>query len=538
MFKRRSRMRRRKRHYHSSNRARKQKQLFVRIGLGVAVVVAALFIIKPTRQAILSFSPTKIWLSIVDPQRNIASQSTPVSQSLTVAVPTNGTILATESGVLVNDVDVIASASAAAAVELAEPLVSLSPKYSVRLSFDSTGTSISASQQIFYKNASENALEQIQLLLPVIPNVVTIRSIIANDANVDGFQIDNINQIATIPLPTPLEAGQEGRLTLVYQVVLPSSPTVPGTNNRTRQIAEFMPLLAPYDGTQWVYTPQAKYGTLADFLITADIPENSDFTVFGSGTSRSLPHDNASITSTEFEFNQVPSFSMAIGSGMRSTSIDSGNTTLNFSFYTTDLLNSWAENCRIGLEYAQTLLGDSPYPLSLFEADITEPIIQSGNIIFINATTLTEQRSTAGFTLMPYFMRIWFARTAQQDPALATLLARYCAERYINQEEFERLTNQSISGDNFSTLDSGATASDLTQATSTDALTTENGMSEGVKTLIALRARFGTTVFDDAVKQYVQSSAEKPFIEYFDEANRNDIDTLLQFALQADASLS
>lgn len=542
-MRRRKRMKRR-RHYAGTRVARKRKRISILVAVGVTAILAIVFLIPPVRTAIFSFSPKNAvadaWTSMVDPDRAAVLGSTASSV----------TAVATVSGDISNNLIVPTTSVAPATVsDVQAARVSLKPRYALDIVLDEKATTFTVSQQMFFTNTTENALPQVVLLMPATDGLIQTSSIIINEQNIVDYQQDEANHMAYIQLPTPIEAGQEARMSIVYNVTLPESQTVPGTNGRSRQIANFMPLLAPYDGTTWLSDEESKLGNVAEFLITLQTPKSVEFDLAVSGNPVAQAQAAAeNMNVSQYELKGVSQFSMAVGSSMRKGNILAGETNLSFEMYHTGQVTGWEENAQAGFSYVQGLFGNFPYPVYVFEADIADLSAQAGNIVFINSEAADRRRTEASSILVPQLAKVWTARTAGQDPALASLLTRYCVQRYQNEEEFAAITMQAVSANEAGGLDALAaqsseqqvvldeTAAGLVEGAEQATVASESGqisaIDEGVRALILMRAQYGPDIFDAALREYMQSGGENPFSNYFNEALRSEIDMVLQVAVK------
>ena len=546
MRRRRRRMRRRR--YHTSSRAsRRTRRNLLLGGTAVVVVVGILFLVPPIRKGILSFSPIKsiqgLWQSWIDPDKKAileaASASDAKLNSLTDTIlPSNGLSFPTHS---------TSNESVAAPTQR---LLSMRPRYALDMTLSETANQITVSQQIYFSNTHSEPLQDIALLWPVAEDALSVDSIILNEQNVTSLMQSGQGNLYTIPLTEPLAPEQDGRMTLLYTITLPESKTVPGTNGRSRAIANCMPLLAPYNG-EWVEDAASRFGNLAEFLVTIHVPKNVEFDIAASGQSVEVAQANDNMNTLQYELKRMPAYALAIGSSMRSRHVPEENSALNIYVYHTSQANTWAENAESLLTYMRDTFGDYANAIHVFEMDLEEDSLQIGDLIFLNQNTVDEQRRNADRILAPHMAHIWLNSSAEQNPALAELFARYAAQRYLYPDEFDSLMRQSVDPD-FLNADligaqqeasaSGDAPIDLASlsgentepiASASDASSSQSNIDQDVASLIAIRAQIGAESFDTALKTYIQNHGEKPFTEYFDESVHNDIDILMQIYMNS-----
>ena len=559
---RRRRRRMRRRHYRASSRAsRRNRRTILMIGAAVVVGFGIIFLVPPIRRSVLSFSPLKsvqsLWQSWIDPDKDIVlDAASPSSTDINPLADGN-----TETGGSATPFSVH-SAVDQNPISRPQPLISMQPRYAMDMVLSETASQITVSQQIYFTNKHTEALRDIALLWPEAESALSVDSIILNEQNVTSLMQSGQGRLYSIPLTEPIAPEAEGRMTLIYTLILPESKTVPGTNGRSRAIANCMPLLAPYNGTQWLEDDLSRFGNVAEFLATIQVPAQVEFDIAASGKGVEVAQTHENMITTQYELKNSPTYAMAVGSSMRTQTVTVENSSLYFYVYHTSQANTWAENTQPLLTYMRDTFGDADNPIHVFETDLAEDSIQFGDIIFVNQEIVDSQRRNADRILAPHLANIWLNSSAKQNPALAELFARYAAQRYLYPDEFESLMQQSANPDSINadligaqqeaeingetSIENGVSSNapgepdastqaghennaSLTSAT----LSSQNHIDQDVASLIMIRAQLGAETFDTALKEYIQNHGAKPFTEYFDERVRNNIDILMQLYMDS-----
>lgn len=280
-------------------------------------------------------------------------------------------------------------------------------RYAFTLALDGDRRTISGSQQVEFVNGTGETL--IALPFRLYPNADYYGD---GDLQIDRVQVDGLavspvytesRTIMTLPLPSPLAAGETLHIDLSFTTTVPVDST--GTSGvfsfdqerGTWMLADWYPILAGWEpGHGWVLDPPSRYGDptfseTAFYELWVTIPNG--WTIAATGTETPVP-PLADTTSWRLVSGPVREFSLVIDDNFETASRVAGETTVTVYTDGSGRANAGGEialaEAIVALANFTGLLGPYPYrELDLVETEMSGALaIAWTGLIFLNGANL------------------------------------------------------------------------------------------------------------------------------------------------------
>jgi hypothetical protein len=377
----------------------------------------------------------------------VEEQNSPIPPSTATPPPPTETPIPTATSTATNPPDTSHTSPA-----LSASLIPDTPTYNLNVLWNYAGRSLVVSQEITYPNRSGETLDSI--LLAVKPNLwhgtFNLTALKVNDQPVSAYTLSG--QSLTVPLPDPLQPGENLRLGLTYKLNLPYSSG--GHNNfgytaRQTNLIDWYPFIPPYiPGQGWLLREPWAYGEHFAYPL-ADIYLGVTF----SDPNPPILAASAPVTREGDTLRYVfrgRTFALSASHDFQTASADADGITVT-SYYFPEHISGGARilsETQSALRTFQRAFG--PYPhtsLAVVETELNDGL-ESDGLYFLASNFYARYDGSAASDLVMIGVhetahQWWFGGVSNDqalEPWLDEALCTY-AERIFYEENYPQLLN-------------------------------------------------------------------------------------------------
>ena len=285
--------------------------------------------------------------------------------------------------------------------------------YTISAVLDYENKTLSASETVEYKNNSANDLNEIKFhLYPnafrseatvfkavsdtqfsrAYPNGFSEGNITINAAKVAGNDVDfeitgDDRNILSVPLSTPLRAGQSTEIDISFEIVIPNCNHRFGYGENTLNLGNWYPIACVFENGEFAtdgYSPNGDpfYSDVANYVVELTYPENLTLASTGAVIDTASTGDQTKTTMTA---RAVRDFAMILSEKFEMKSATVGETIINYYYYDDENADVHLQTAIDALNTFSEMFGHYPYStLNVAKANFLQGGMEYPNLVFIS----------------------------------------------------------------------------------------------------------------------------------------------------------
>lgn len=372
--------------------------------------------------------------------------------------------------------------------------------------------SVTLTQQIQLTNTSDQPMNELALYYPLKElKSYAISQVVVNGQHVDSQEKDGDDKLIYYALQTPLQSGEQAKISLQIDFKLNQTNALPGENGRSFQAARFYAQVPVYQNHTWQLSSKEHAMPNADYLISLSVPDKSfegyDLSYSGQlvQTTPDYVHPKTEIKTTLYQIKaqNKTEFAFVYGSSMREKTITAGQMQAKISSYHTAATNKISSTLQSELQRYQVLFGDYDQTITVFESSIDKKVSYGGDIMVVDSALMEREEKTVASYFSDRLARLYLAPIRIKYPKLYEALFQYATQR-IQLEDENAQPEVSATAE---TEDSAEVTPTPTPILPAEKL--------GARALLLIREESNTQAFDGAIRSFIQAKGEKPLDQYF-----------------------
>ena len=299
--------------------------------------------------------------------------------------------------------------------------------YTISAVLDFENKTLSASDRVEYKNNSANDLNEIKFhLYPnafrseatvfkavsdtqfsrAYPNGFSEGSITINAVSVAGKDADfeiagDDKNLLSVPLSTPLRAGQSIEIEIYFEIVIPNCNHRFGYGENTLNLGNWYPIACVFENGEFVtdgYSPNGDpfYSDVANYVVELTYPSyltlsstgevvDSTPTAAPQTNSENLANNETKFTKTTMTARAVRDFAMILSEKFETKTATVGETTINYFYYDDENSDAHLQTAVDALNTFNEMFGEYPYStLNVAKANFLQGGMEYPNLVFIS----------------------------------------------------------------------------------------------------------------------------------------------------------